>query len=302
MSQRLSGEIGNYLRRNWQHAEHVPMAVTFSKEVGDPEEIAFFLSQPKPLVFILTPVLAVEMSFLSLHLGMTSVSLQDQGRFLLLCQEPGQEGRRRGGWGSPGLTPPPRDPALLSAAPAQQVYPSPTLLCIWVDSPRGCPSPATLVSVSRVGNENQMVHEVLLGCLLALAHCWLGGEGTGEGLGQGSLPAASHPGPLQDFGRDVQAPRSAPAVIWGHKELSTIGGRGEAGTSSCPHPVLVPHRLPSASFVHSWFCEKLPEKELYLSLLIYHLTWGRMPQVPRHLSPHRDPINPHSNHMAINQL
>lgn len=34
MSQRLSGEIGNDLRRNWQRAEHVPMAVTFSREVG----------------------------------------------------------------------------------------------------------------------------------------------------------------------------------------------------------------------------------------------------------------------------
>lgn len=34
VSQRLDGEIGNYLRRNWQRAEHVPMAVTFNKEVG----------------------------------------------------------------------------------------------------------------------------------------------------------------------------------------------------------------------------------------------------------------------------
>ncbi|KAF2985548.1 hypothetical protein EK904_002763, partial [Melospiza melodia maxima] len=34
VSQRLGGEIGNYLGRSWQRAEHVPMAVTFSKEVG----------------------------------------------------------------------------------------------------------------------------------------------------------------------------------------------------------------------------------------------------------------------------
>lgn len=66
------------------------------------------------------------------------------------------------------------------------------------------------------------------------------------------------------------------------------------------YPVLVPHCLTRVSFVPSWFCKKLPEKELYLPL-IYHPTQCRMPRAPRHLSPHWDPVNPHSNHMAINQ-
>lgn len=45
MSQRLSGEIGNYLGRSWQRAEHVPMAVTFSKEVGSKSSPIFTFLQ-----------------------------------------------------------------------------------------------------------------------------------------------------------------------------------------------------------------------------------------------------------------
>lgn len=50
----------------------------------------------------------------SVHLGVVfTVSLQDQGRFLLLHQAPGL--------GQPSPYPLPLDPALLTAAPAQQV-------------------------------------------------------------------------------------------------------------------------------------------------------------------------------------
>lgn len=99
----------------------------------------------------------------SVHLSFIfTVSLQDQGRFLLLHQEPGQEGRRCRGLGSSRLPPPSLlDPALLSSAAAQQVYPSPTPLNIFLDSPRRCPSLATLVSVSRVGNENRTVRDAV---------------------------------------------------------------------------------------------------------------------------------------------
>lgn len=75
------------------------------------------------------------------------------------------QGRRDGGaevWAALAFPPPSLlDPALLSSAAAQQVYPSPTPLNIFLDSPRRCPSLATLVSVSRVGNENRTVRDAV---------------------------------------------------------------------------------------------------------------------------------------------
>lgn len=84
----------------------------------------------------------------SIHLGFVfTVSLQDQGQFLLLHQEPGQEGEQHRSSAAPARPPCP-NPALFSTGP-----PLPTLLKIFVDSVRDHHSPATLIPVSRVGNE-----------------------------------------------------------------------------------------------------------------------------------------------------
>ncbi|OPJ67760.1 hypothetical protein AV530_001994 [Patagioenas fasciata monilis] len=75
--------------------------------------------------------------------GCPTVSLQDQGQFLLLHQEPGQEGEQHRGSAAPARPPCP-NPALFSTGP-----PLPTLLEIFVDSMRDHHSPATLILVSR---------------------------------------------------------------------------------------------------------------------------------------------------------
>lgn len=179
-----------------------------------------------------------------------------------------------------------------------------------MDPPRGCPSPAMLISLltakGRKGEPSGPRGHAACGCapwgLAAPAPRLAAGERVQVRVSARAPPAASHPGPLRDWDRDGQAMLSAPVVARGYRELSITDGRGEAETAHVhQHPTLVPRHLPSKSFVHSWFCKKLPKKELFLPLLIYHLPLCRMPQVPRHLSPPWDPVNPRSNHLAINQ-
>lgn len=97
----------------------------------------------------------------------------------MLRREPGQEGRRclalafPPGWTQPG-------------AGSAGLYPSPRLLRVCTDSPRGCPSLPTLISVSRVGKENQEVGDALGASAVLGSPC--PALGAGEGLGQGCFP------------------------------------------------------------------------------------------------------------------
>lgn len=131
----------------------------------------------------------------SVHLGFVfTVSLQDQGLFLLLRREPGQKGWRclafPPGWTQPG-------------AGSTGLYPSPRLLRVCADSPRGCPSPPTLISVSRVGKENHEVRDPL-GALATLSSPWVQVRVWAR--------AAAQPGPRQGCDRMARL-HSEP--LWG---------------------------------------------------------------------------------------
>lgn len=95
----------------------------------------------------------------------------------MLRREPGQEGRRclafPPGWTQPGAG---------STGP----YPSPRLLRVCTDSPRGSPALPTLISVSRVGKENHELRDPL-GALAVLGSPWVQ-VGSGPGL----LPTLDH--------------------------------------------------------------------------------------------------------------
>lgn len=113
----------------------------------------------------------------SIHLGFVfTVSLQDQGRFLLLRREPGQEGSASP---SPGWTQP--------GAGSTGLYPSPRLLRLCSHSPRGCPSLPTLISVFK-GREGEPKGPRPARCL-GRARQPLPSPGCSEGLGQGCCPA-----------------------------------------------------------------------------------------------------------------
>ena len=129
-----------------------------------------------------------------------TVSLQDHGGFLLLRQEPGQEGRRCRGSGSLRLIPccwtQPCSPLhrLSRSTPPQRCFLSLSTL-------RGAAplSPCSLVSDQKARDAARLLGHAPQG-LPAPAPLLAGGEGAGEGLGQG-WPSCFPPRATLGFGQ-----------------------------------------------------------------------------------------------------